>query len=63
MSDISDAAPRLKAMNDALEEIDRLRLTEAEREAIDAFAFDRPMDRTAAQYNAATLRRLLERLA
>lgn len=43
-------------------EIEELRLTDDEREAVEAFAFDRPMDRTAAQRNAATLRGLLERL-
>ena len=61
---LADAGPRLRAMNDALEENARLRLTDAEREAIDAAAH------AAAQlYSgpegvalAATLRGLLQRL-
>ena len=39
-----------------------LTLTDAEREAVEAFAFDRPMDRTKAKRYAATLRGLLDRM-
>ena len=57
MSDITAAGPRLKAMNDALER-DRLRLTDAEREALHWFAhYGLP------EHRAATLRGLLERLS
>lgn len=42
-------------------EVERLRLTDAEMEAVEAFAFDRPMGRALAKRNAATLRGLLER--
>lgn len=66
MSDITDAGPRLKAMNDALAdndrlraEIDRLRLTDAEREAVEqAVAFYQ-----GSGWSASTLRGLLERLS
>ena len=60
MSDITAAGPRLKAMNDALER-DRLRLTDAEREAIDwaAYAAEQWYEHTA----AATLRGLLARMS
>jgi hypothetical protein len=60
MSDITDAGPRLKAMNDALER-ERLRLTDAERKAIDwaAYAAEQWYEHTA----AATLRGLLARMS
>ena len=77
MADITDAGPRLKAMNDALEgydqmraEIERLRLTDAEREAIQAAAV--VMDARnrvggpvmfRGPERATTLRGLLERVA
>jgi hypothetical protein len=57
MSDITAAGPRLKAMNDALER-DRLRLTDAEREALHWFAhYGLP------EHRAATLRGLLARMS
>jgi hypothetical protein len=73
MSDLSDAGPRLKAMNDALANAS-LRLTDAEREAVDeaadasdvAAAFYSGKDHAradAAAKHAATLRGLLDRLA
>lgn len=43
-------------------EVERLRLTDAEREAVETFAFDRPMDRATTAQTAATLRALLARL-
>ena len=73
MTDITDAGPRLKAMNDRLEElraaadkadveyraeIARLRLTDEEREAVEA-SMHGENDATV----IATLRNLLERLA
>ena len=57
---ITDAGPRLKAMNDALER-DRLRLTDAEREAIEVAAEAYSADH--GERFAATLRGLLERFA
>ena len=72
MTDITDAGPRLKAMNDRLDElraaadkadaeyrdeIARLRLTDAEREAIAWYAAYGAGD------HAATLRGLLARLS
>ena len=72
MTDITDAGPRLKAMNDRLdelraaadqadaeyrEEIDRLRLTAEEREAVEWYAAYGAGD------HAATLRGLLARLS
>lgn len=73
MGEISDAGPRLRAMNDALEEndrlraeIDRLTLTDAEREAVRWAIFEfgatHPDHGMAAQ-RADTLRKLLERTA
>ena len=61
MSDLSDAGPRLQAMNDALENA-RLRLTDAERKAI-ARAVDifDVHPRLADEGKAATLRGLLDR--
>ena len=50
------------ALNKAAEEIERLRLTDAEREAISFFAAIDPNYYTLGGY-AATLRKLLERLA
>ena len=71
MSDITDAGPRLRAMNDALAEIERLRITDAEREAVDtaeASLMRESTDLTTPQpvrhrlgAAAATLRGLLER--
>jgi hypothetical protein len=61
MSDITDAGPRLRAMNDALENAS-LRLTDAERQAI-ARAVDifDVHPRLADEGKAATLRGLLDR--
>jgi hypothetical protein len=61
MSDITDAVPRLQAMNDALENAS-LRLTDAERQAI-ARAVDifDVHPRLADEGKAATLRGLLDR--
>ena len=56
MTDITDAGPRLRAMNDALE-IDRLRLTDAEREAVE-FAVEHLQN---SGWGTAVLRGLLER--
>jgi hypothetical protein len=57
MSDITAAGPRLKAMNDALER-ERLRLTDAEREALHWFAhYGLP------EHRAATLRGMLARMS
>ena len=75
MTDITDAGPRLRAMNDRLEElraaadqadveyraeIDRLRLTDAEREAVERAA-DLIDAKTCG--DSSTLRALLERLS
>jgi hypothetical protein len=57
MTDITDAGPRLRAMNDALE-IDRLRLTAVEREAIEFVVAE---GRVACGHEADILRGLLER--
>jgi hypothetical protein len=57
MTDITDAVPRLQAMNDALE-IDRLRLTAVEREAIEFVVAE---GRVACGHEADILRGLLER--
>ena len=57
MSDITDAGPRLKAMNDAME-IARLRLTDAEREAVER-AVEHLQN---SGWGTAVLRGLLERL-
>ena len=69
MSDITDAGPRLKAMNDALEasdrlqaEIERLRLTDAERGLLDMLA-DHPVTHQIMPHEVATLRGLLERFS
>ena len=61
MTDITDAGPRLQAMNDALENAS-LRLTDAERQAI-ARAVDifDVHPRLADEGKAATLRGLLDR--
>ena len=61
MTDITDAGPRLQAMNDALENA-RLRLTDAERQAI-ARAVDifEVHPRLADEGKAAALRGLLDR--
>jgi hypothetical protein len=61
MTDITDAGPRLQAMNDALESAS-LRLTDAERKAI-ARAVDifDVHPRLADEGKAATLRGLLDR--
>ena len=58
MTDITDAGPRLKAMNDALDR-NRLRLTDAEREAVERAA-DLIDNKTCG--DSSTLRGLLERL-
>lgn len=69
MTDITDAVPRLRAMNDALDA--SLRLTDEEREAVDrqakwlfAQAKNKPDIHSAdlLLQEAATLRGLLERL-
>jgi hypothetical protein len=57
MSDITDAGPRLRAMNDALE-IDRLHLTAVEREAIEFVVAE---GRVACGHEADILRGLLDR--
>jgi hypothetical protein len=57
MTDITDAGPRLRAMNDALE-IDRLRLTAVEREAIEFVVAE---GRVACGHEADILRGLLDR--
>lgn len=64
MTDISDAVPRIKAMNDALAENDRLRLTGAERQAIEAAISDYELndDDADCARMVAALRGLLERL-
>jgi hypothetical protein len=62
MADITVAGPRLRQMNDALEQIARLRLTDAEREAVEVAA--RFMDKWGGVPNtiaSATLRGLLSR--
>ena len=66
MSDITDAGPRLRALNDALENA-RLRLTDAEREAVDRASetlryLQADYGQTQTEQDAATLRGLLERL-
>ena len=57
MSDLSDAGPRLRAMNDALESAS-LRLTAVEREAIEFVVAE---GRVACGHEADILRGLLER--
>jgi hypothetical protein len=57
MTDITDAGPRLRAMNDALE-IDRLHLTTVEREALDFVVAE---GRVACGHEADILRGLLDR--
>lgn len=61
----TDAVPASDIMDEAADEIDRLRLTDSEREAVEwaVFEFDgvRPDNGKAAE-RAATLRGLLERL-
>lgn len=59
-----DAAPACDLMDEAADEIARLRLTDAEREAIRFFSLiDGPHNVPVANKRAATLRGLLERLA
>ena len=57
MSDLSDAGPRLRAMNDALESAS-LRLTAVEREAIEFVVAE---GRVACGHEADILRGLLDR--
>jgi hypothetical protein len=57
MTDITDAGPRLQAMNDALENA-RLRLTAVEREAIEFVVAE---GRVACGHEADILRGLLDR--
>jgi hypothetical protein len=60
MTDITDAGPRLRAMNDALESAS-LRLTDAEREAIQHIVDGGPQDIPADIQHHAALRGLLDR--
>jgi hypothetical protein len=62
MSDITAAGPRLQAYNDALER-DRLRLTDAEREAVECAATFADEDGWLMKEQIATLRGLLERMS
>ena len=63
MSDITDAGPRLRQMNDALERDERLRLTDEERGAVEAaIAYMAPVGNYDSRVQD-TLRGLLERCA
>lgn len=57
--DITDAGPRLRAMNDALER-DFLRLTQSERWLLEMLA-DHPSTHQIMPHEVATMRGLLER--
>lgn len=61
--DLGDAmAAAVAEITSLREEVAKLRMTDSEREAMEKFAFDRPMDRATAAQTAATLRNLLARL-
>lgn len=61
--DLGDAmAAAVAEIASLREEVAKLRMTDSEREAMETFAFDRPMDRATAAQTAATLRSLLARL-
>ena len=61
MADITDAGPRLRQMNDALERDERLRLTDEERGAVEAaIAYMAPVGNYYSRVQD-TLRGLLER--
>ena len=63
MADITDAGPRLRQMNDALERDERLRLTDEERGAVEAaIAYMAPVGNYDSRVQD-TLRGLLERCA
>jgi hypothetical protein len=57
----TDAVPASDLMDEAADEIARLRLTDAEREAIECFARWK-WNTNGIEYYAATLRALLERM-
>ena len=62
MSDITDSVPRLRQRNDALERDERLRLTDAERGAVEAaIAYMAPVGNYDSRLQD-TLRGLLDRL-
>ena len=60
MADITDAGPRLRQMNDALERDERLRLTYEERSLLEMLA-DHPVTHEIMPSEVATLRGLLKR--